>query len=166
MPGTHFSVPTVVFVVRAVLEMAASLRGAAGTHYLARQVFCGQEAGELTHVTVRNFILRLGLYELMRPKAFRDDRVWITDHTIQAGTTKCLVVLAISHDDYLALNRPLEHRDLEMLALIPVETSTGAVVHQQFTKLCEQYGVPRAILSDRGSDLKRASNCCKTIIRK
>jgi hypothetical protein len=146
---------TVEMVVRCVVEAGTSLRAAAGVHEIARRVLCGEDQPGPSHVTVRNLLLRLGLYEVTRPKEFAADWLWIVDHTIQAGTTKCFLVVGIRHRDFLRLDRPLEHHDLQMLALIPVETSTGAIVHQQFLELAGQCGVPLAILSDHGSDLKK-----------
>jgi hypothetical protein len=110
---------------------------------------------EPAHTTVQNFILRIGLYLLQQAQTRADDWIWIVDHTIAIGTLKCFVVLGIRHSDYLRLNRPLTHHDLVPLALIPVEQSNGAIVHRQFQQLIVTCGVPRAILSDRGSDLKK-----------
>jgi len=110
---------------------------------------------EPAHTTVQNFILRIGLYLLQQSQKRADDWIWICDHTIAIGTLKCFVVLGIRHSDYLQLNRPLTHHDLVPLALIPVEQSNGAIVHRQFQQLIDTCGVPRAILSDRGSDLKK-----------
>ncbi len=110
---------------------------------------------EPAHTTVQNFILRIGLYLLQQAQKWANDWIWIVDHTIAIGTLKCFVVLGIRQSDYLQLNRPLAHHDLEPLALIPVEQSNGAIVHGQFQELTAACGVPRAILSDRGSDLKK-----------
>ena len=43
--------------------------------------------------TGQNWILRIGLYELNRPKEMADDWVLILDHTIQIGKVKCLIVV-------------------------------------------------------------------------
>jgi len=110
---------------------------------------------EPAHTTVQNFILRIGLHLLQQAQTRANDWIWIVDHTIAIGTLKCFVVLGIRHSDYLRLNRPLTHHDLVPLALIPVEQSNGAIVHRQFQHLIVTCGVPLAILSDRGSDLKK-----------
>lgn len=112
-------------------------------------------ASELSHNTVRNLLQRIGLYEISRERPVAEDWIWMIDHTIQAGTMKCFVVMGIRQADFLKLERPLEHRDMDMLDLIPVETSNGKVVQQQLTALIRRLGVPLAILSDRGSDLKK-----------
>ena len=50
--------------------------------------------------------------------------------------------------------RSLQYQDLEPIDLLPVETSTGEVVWKQLEKIAAKTGVPRAIVSDSGSDLK------------
>jgi hypothetical protein len=41
------------------------------------------------------WVLRLGLYELTRPKQQADDWVWMLDHTIQTGNGKCFLVVGV-----------------------------------------------------------------------
>lgn len=153
--GTHLVASTVQMCLDFVLQAATSLRSAASVFRIVQQNMEGECEADVSHTTIRNLILRIGLYEISRPRPLTNDWIWIADHTIQAGTTKCFLVLGIRQADYLALQRPLEHQDMDMLALIPVETSTGPVVHRQFTELAARCGVPLAILSDRGSDLKK-----------
>ena len=75
------------------------------------------------------------------------------DHTIQLGKTKCLLILGIRLSE-LPKGRSLHYQDLEPIDLLPVETSTGEVVWKQLEKIAAKTGVPRAIVSDSGSDLK------------
>lgn len=77
------------------------------------------------------------------------------DHFVNAGSQKCLVILGIALADYQRLNRPLAYSDLTVIAIIPVNQSNGEVVCNQLDQLAEQFGVPLATLSDRGSDLKK-----------
>lgn len=49
----------------------------------------------------------------------------------------------------------MTHHDMTVIAVMPVEISTGEVVDRQLEKLCVQFGTPIATLSDRGSDLKK-----------
>jgi hypothetical protein len=155
MTGTHFSIQIVLFVVQAVCDAAGSLRTASEVLRIAARLDMIQGPDEIAHTTVRNLILRIGLHELTRPKEQAEDWIWIVDHSISAGTTKCLIVAGIRQSAWRKLARRLEHRDLALLALLPVETSNGAVVCEQFLQLAQVTGVPRAILSDQGSDLKR-----------
>jgi len=103
---------------------------------------------EPCHTTIQNFILRIGLYLIEHHDLQRNDWIWIIDHTIGAGTTKCLVVLGIERSKYQQLGHALGHRDVETLALIPVEQSNGAIVHQQLKELTDRCGVPLGVLSD------------------
>ena len=89
----------------------------------------------------------------VKAKAIADDWCWIIDHTIQLGKTKCLLVLGIRLSE-MPKGRCLKYQDLEPIDLLPVETSTGATVWQQLEKTSAKTGVPRAIVSDCGSDLK------------
>jgi hypothetical protein len=103
--------------------------------------------------TGRMWVLRLGLYELRRPKETADDWVWIVDHTIQISSVKCLLIIGCRLRQWVQDRRPLEHHDVQVLMLEPVEKSSGEIVCEQFTRLALQTGVPRAILSDGGTDL-------------
>lgn len=115
-----------------------------------------------SHTTVRNFLLRVGLYLLQNVRR-HGDWIWIVDHTFSVGTLKVLVVLGIRLPDYLSLGRPLEYRDLTVLAMLTVESSNGSVVQKQFNDLAGKTGEPLAILSDAGSDLNKGTKLFQTV---
>lgn len=153
--GSHFGIDKIRLAVRIVMDAAVSMRASSRVCEVLADI-AGQPAFEQPcHTTIQNFILRIGLYLIEHRDQQRPDRVWIIDHTIAAGTTKCLVVLSIELSKYQQLDRAIELRDVEVLSLLPVERSTGAIVHRQLTELSTRFGVPAAILSDRGSDLKK-----------
>lgn len=103
--------------------------------------------------TGRLWLLRLGLYKLTRPKEQAEDWVWLLDHSIQMGTTKCLLILGIRLRDLPPVGEPLCHEDLEPIELLPVENSTQEIVCQQLESAALKTGVPRVILTDHGADL-------------
>jgi len=138
-----------------VLQAATSLRASQACFDLVVTLQGGLPFESASHTTIQNWILRIGLYELQRPKEFADDWIWIVDHTIQIGTIKVLLILGIRRSKWLQLGRPLRHTDLEVLELLPVEVSNGEVVCEQYTAVVQRSGVPQAILSDQGSDLQR-----------
>jgi len=106
--------------------------------------------------TGQNWILRIGLHELNRPKEIADDWAFIMDHTIQLGKVKCLVIVGCRLSHWRTLGRALPLTDLVVFAIEPVEQSNGDIVHAQLEDVCQQFGiVPRNIVSDHGSDLKR-----------
>ena len=51
-------------------------------------------------------------------------------------------------------NLVLSLDDVTPLAIVPMKVSNGASVKKEFEKLAERTGIPRAILTDHGSDIK------------
>jgi hypothetical protein len=152
--GHRYSVSVIRLYCLFVLDAATSLRGASAVFGLLRGSVLG-----LTHRPAANtgqmWLLQVGLYELTRPKEAADDWVWIVDHAVQMGTVRCLVIVGCRASVWRAAERPLEHRDLSMFALEPVEKSDGATVARQFAATTAATGiVPQAVVCDQGSDLK------------
>lgn len=138
-----------------VIEGAVSMRAASRISGLICEYTGGHRFDGLSHTTVQNYLLRVGLDQIENATETSDNRFWIMDHMIAAGSLKCFVILGIDADVYAGLDRPLQHQDVDVLALIPTEVSNGAVVNEQLTELALRRGVPKAILSDCGSDLKK-----------
>lgn len=136
------------------MRAAASLRSASATLllFVEELPINGQTP---TANCGRLWLLRLGLYELTREKERADDYVWMLDHTIQVGNVKCLLIVAIRLSVWRKAEfGPLAHQDLEFISLEPVTQSNGKIVYGQLADAEKKTGVPRAILSDGGSDLK------------
>jgi hypothetical protein len=104
--------------------------------------------------TGRMWLLRLGLYELTRPKVKADDWVLIFDHTVQLGGMKALVIVGIRLSQWEKQRGPLQHEDLAVFDVMPMRHSSGAAVEARLEVVAEQIGKPRAIVGDGGSDLK------------
>lgn len=154
IPGHTYFENCARLFVRLVLDAACSLRGASAVMRLLETRFSHQERTPTAN-TGRMWLLRVGLFELTRPKEQADDWVWILDHTVQIGVTKCLIIVAVRLSHWRQIGRPLQHRDLTMIALEPVEKSDGPTVARQLEQARGQTGItPRGILSDEGTDLK------------
>lgn len=106
-----------------------------------------------SYYSVRLWLLRLGLYQLNRPKVRADDWMWIMDHTMQLGERKCLIIVGLRQSAWNAQQRVLGHEDVELIDLVPVTESNGKVVYRQLKAAAAKMGFPRAIISDGGSDL-------------
>jgi hypothetical protein len=136
-----------------MLDAAVSLRGVSAVFRVFQKWL-----PQLERIPSANggqlWLLRIGLYEVLRPKEKVSDRVWLIDHTIQLGTRKCLLVVSCRLGAWQEQRRPLQHGDLEVLALEPVTVSNGPVVQEQLKHVAEQTGVPCLIVSDHGSDVK------------
>jgi hypothetical protein len=99
--------------------------------------------------------MRLGLFELLRKKEMAKDWVWIMDHTVQLGPHKCLVIVGVRLSTWRRKKAPLEHEDLSLLRLVPMEQSTAVAVAEQLEATHREMGVmPVAVLSDEGAELK------------
>ena len=145
-----------MLVLKLVIEGAVSMRAASRISGLICAFMGGHRFDGLSHTTVQNYLLRLGLDQISHvTDASCSDRVWIMDHMLAAGSLKCFVVLGIRAEKFAALERPLQHSDVDVLALVPTEISNGAVVHEQLKEISGRVGSPLAILSDCGSDLKK-----------
>ena len=92
------------------------------------------------------WLLRLGLYELKRPKELADDWVWLIDHTIQTGKGKCFLVVGVRLSAWNALREAalrvapdesfaLRHHDLSVFLIELMESSTAEGVRQQLEVL-------------------------------
>lgn len=113
--------------------------------------------------TVQSWLLRIGLHELLRPKERADDWVFIVDHAVQLGKMKCLLIVGIRLSDWDRLERPLILEDLTLITLELVKKSDGQLVYDQLQVATEKVGIPKAILSDQGSDISRGARDFQTL---
>jgi hypothetical protein len=153
----QYSLGHITLFLDFVLSATISLRGASRAMALAMAVVSPPLASP-SWSTGRLWLLRVGYFKLTQPQTHADDWVWLVDHTAQLGAAKCLVILgvrlsALPADDYC-----LRHEQVEPLALFPVTQSDGEVVYQQLEQTLARTGVPRAIVSDEGSELHTGVN--------
>jgi len=110
--------------------------------------------------TVRNWMLRLGLYQLLSTQVWADDWIFLIDLTTELGTNKALVLLGIRqcHLQEL-LSQPeftgLKHTDMEVLSLEILSSTKGEIIESCLEKISNQVGIPKQIISDHGSDVKK-----------
>ncbi len=105
-------------------------------------------------VSIRNWTLKLGYYELKREKEKTNDWITLLDHSIQFGQEKIFVVLGIRKDNFLKLNRPLQYTDLTPLLIKSSKKWNGELVSKEMIELHKKYGIIYAV-ADYGSDLKK-----------
>ncbi len=104
---------------------------------------------------IQNWILRFGLYKLLKPLPRRKDWIWIIDHTIEFGTKKCMVILAISCEAFDRNYYKLCHKDMEVAAIDIQEKATGKNIYKTLKKLSKKIGKPRQIVSDNCRNIKK-----------
>ncbi len=121
-------------------------------------IFCG--ALDATTIipsptSARVWLQRLGLFALREPLEVADDWVYLMDHSVQIGTVKVCVILGLRLRDVPFRERALRHDDVRTLAVIPTEQSSGKIVAAQLEQAAKRTGIPRQIVSDHGSDVKK-----------
>lgn len=143
--------------LKLVLQAGNSLRGAVATLTLFVQqglawfrVPCFS--------AIRSWLLRLGYHALMRPLDRSRPWVWLVDHTIQLGAQKILVILGCPLDQVPFGQRALQLADLQLVALVPMEKSNGAVVEEELEQARLRTGTPKLIVSDQGPDVRKGIN--------
>ncbi len=104
---------------------------------------------------IQNWILRFGLYKLLKPLPRRKDWIWIIDHTVEFGTKKCMVILAISCEAFDRNYYKLCHKDMEVAAIDIQEKATGKNINKTLKKLSKKIGKPRQIVSDNCRNIKK-----------
>lgn len=107
-----------------------------------------------SHVTIRNWTLKIGYYELTHQKEKADDWIILLDHSIQFGCEKIFVVLGIRESDFLKLKRPLQYTDLKTLGIINKNSWNGKLVAQEIKKIEATIGKIKYAVGDYGSDLR------------
>ena len=152
--GQQYPLGVVQRFVSMVIDKGASFRCAAGALELLTPPASPEENSPVWS-TGRLWLLRIGLAALDRPKIIADDWVLMLDHSIQIGRYKCLVILGLRLVDF-TIARPLQHRDMELIDLVPMESATKQTVALCLENAAAKTGVPRAILSDHGADLHGA----------
>jgi hypothetical protein len=154
LPRHQYSAGVVRLVLETMLSCAASQRTAAAVLNLFANWLPGVIDTPCAN-TGRFWLLRLGLHELNRPKEHADDWAWIMDHTLQLGSYKCLVIVGVRLSVWMQNRRPLQHTDLTLLSLVPMEQATGDRVYEVLSQTVPVTGVPRLVLCDGGGDLER-----------
>lgn len=154
-PARHmYPVGAIELFLQMVLSAATSIRGAAGVfELLTRYLPFGPQSPQPN--SGRMWLLRVGLFQLTCEKEHADDWVWLMDHTLQLGPYKCLIILGIRLSAW-DTSRPLRHEDMTLLNLTPMQSSSGEQVQEQLEATALVTGVPRAVVSDQGSDLMRS----------
>ena len=109
--------------------------------------------------TIRQWFLKLGLFELRKEKEKRTDWIFIIDTIIEQGSKKCLLILGLSYQKWLsklqADGKNLQHHDLEVLGLEVFDKTQGEILESLIDNLAKNVGKPLQIISDHGSDIKK-----------
>ena len=167
LPPAHHTYPLFVIqlAVQQVIYAGLSLRGCERHFELLTQFFYLPTP---CFSSIRQWLLRIGLYILQKGHECRSDWIMIVDITIELGPAKCLVILGIPQT-YLpsakaGMGMPesidnnsvvLQHQMVKILSIEVLTTVNGAVINDKLEALSKKVGVPKQIIADHGSDIKK-----------
>jgi hypothetical protein len=103
--------------------------------------------------TIRQWLLRVGLFLLRRSLPRCSDWVFLVDLTIQLGTHKCLVILGVPLSLLRRKGYSPDHHDVYVLSLQVLTRCNGKIVSGHLNTVSNRVGVPVQILSDHGGDV-------------
>lgn len=156
VPGHHYKVQTIQVCIQQVLEAGNSYRGVAKTMKIFSQNF---KIESPHYSTIRQWLGRIGLYELKREKEQLQDWICVVDLTLELGQEKALVIYGISEESWqsqvLKEGRALKHTDGEILGIEVTKSATGEWIQGILSELTTKIGIPRQIVADNGSNLKK-----------
>jgi len=154
--GGHWPVWCIALVVHLVSVVKLSIRSTPRVLAALLSFLGGRtvDASVMTWTTVRCWLMRLGLYALLRPLERADDWAYLIDHTIQIGSVKCFAVVGTRLSQLPYPQRCLRREDLVLVALELMPQSNAANVEKALENAAVRTGVPRLIVSDQGGDVR------------
>jgi len=121
------------------------------------------------HTTIRLWPLRYGLDRLNSPKNLSGDVSLLSDHTVKAGSTKCLIAVAVSLDNLRKRNDyTLKFSDLTPLIIYPQLRSTALLTKELLEKAANNAGVKyfASTTNDAAADLKKGAKLYSEVYEK
>ena len=113
-----YSLEIIMLGIQFIITAHNSLRGAMLVFSMLGEFFKIQMP---SWVTIQNWLLRVGLYNLQASIENRTDWIFILDNTVQVGTKKALVILGVSREHLKKVNFALKHTDVRVLDLLVSE---------------------------------------------
>ena len=153
--GHHYTAEIIQVSVQQIIEAGNSYRGVATTMKI---LFQSSSIKPPHYSSIRQWVERIGLFELMRDKK-RDDWIYIVDLTLQLGKEKALIIYGASESSWtnqiLGRGGALRHTDGEILGIEVTESATGEWIQEMLEKVTLRVGVPLQIIADSGSNVKK-----------
>jgi hypothetical protein len=142
----------IALAVRLVTAVKLSIRAVPRALAVVLESLTGRPgAAPMSATTVRCWLMRLGLWAVLRPLPRADDWAYLIDHTVQIGTVKCFAVVGLRLSEWP--DRCPGHGDVRLIELSPMEHSTAATVQWALERAARRTGPPRLIVSDQGGDV-------------
>ena len=104
--------------------------------------------------TIRQWISKLGLFKLERPKVPSEAWFLVIDTSIQMGQQKFVLVLGVRQEQLTNGFCPT-HAQMEPIVLRPLESCPGDIICDVLQEARTKVGIPLAIVSDSAGELRR-----------
>jgi len=149
-----------IFIIQLAIQQRiscfSSWQGIAKTFQIWSQFF---QIPTPNYNTIKQWFLKLGLFQLQQPKERRDDWIFILDTTWGQGQKKCFLIIGIPYQKWQNKIKNnysnLQHRDMTVLSLDVLNVSNGKIIAEKISNLASQVGQPLQIISDHGPDLRK-----------
>lgn len=148
-----YTVTQVFISIKCFLGSSAGFRGLSSVFCILQEWMSSFIAPAYT--TIRQWLLKIGLYKLNCPKYSPSGWFFIVDTSIQMGSQKCVVILGIKCKDICQDFCP-SFDEAEVLVAKPLYSSPGEVINELLEEAMSiTKALPKAIISDQGSENKR-----------
>lgn len=113
-----------------------------------------------SHVTICNWVKKVGYYQLLKPKEIAEDWVIIIDESIQIGSEKLLLILGIRCAN-IDFSRPLSFTDVLPIVQISKAGWNAQKVKIELEKAKQILGSIKYAVSDKGSSINKGLELCE-----
>lgn len=150
--GHHYPLFVIQIAIEQIIHSLQSYRGCQKSFAVFGRFF---PLPQPSFSCIRQWLLRVGLYELQQQPPEHTDWIIILDLTLELGQHKCLVILGVPASRLAETGFALSHHDVVVLELAVLTHCTGEVIAQTLRQLTEQIGPPLQIVSDQGSEVRK-----------
>jgi hypothetical protein len=113
-----------------------------------------------SHVTISNWIKKIGCYQLLKQTEKATDWIIIIDESIQLGSEKLLVILAVRSSSLKSKTNPLKYKDVEVITLKSKQGWNSETISIEIKIAESKLGKILYAVSDRGSSITKALFLC------
>ena len=145
-------------IVSVKLNTSCSFRAIEKSIYIIN-LFFNLSTRTPSHVTISNWIKKIGYYQLVKPKEKAQDWILIVDESIQLGPEKLLVILAVRSSS-INFKRPLVYKDVEVVTLTSKQGWDAEKIKDEIKIAEKKLGEILYSVSDKGTSIIKALDLC------
>lgn len=146
------------FLVAVKLKTSCSFR-AISKYLITMNIYYNIALKVPSHVTICNWVKKVGYYQLSMPKEIGDDWVIIIDESIQIGAEKLLLILGIRSKN-IDFSRPLNFPDVLPIVHICKSGWNAHKVRDELKKAQGILGHIKYAVSDKGASINKGLELC------